>query len=264
MLATLVIAVARRFFFDVHGKMIFQETSFTSEASMIFVAVMLTLVSIFGNGAFLAIFARFQEIRRNFTNILIANLAVVDCLNAVFNVPLFTMYIAVRTNWLEGKNWAIFSSSLQLEFVLLNLVSMAALMLDRFLAVYFGVKYFTWKTTKKAKIAVFLMWMVSTIVVVLCWVPLFSMDIDDVPLREARGMIPFYSKKEKSLQRHLWLFLLLLQPYLESWRLIRFTNRKSRWEILNCISFCERDLKFLPTITVSTLVRGMVVTAYYL
>lgn len=178
------------FFFDVHGKMTFQETSFTtSQAVMIFIAVILTLVSIFGNGAFLAIFARFKEIRGNFTNILIANLAVVDCLNALFNVLLFTMYIVVQTNWLEGKNWAILSSSLQLEFVLLNLVSMAVLMLDRFLAVYFDVKYFTWKTTNKNKIAVFLMWMVSTILVVLFSVPLFYMDIDGVPLREARGMI---------------------------------------------------------------------------
>ncbi|KAL9951403.1 hypothetical protein ACROYT_G044058 [Oculina patagonica] len=135
-----------------------------------------------GNGFYLAIFARFKVFRRNFTNILIASLAVVDCLQALFNVPLFTLFFVVEPSWLKGKAWAIISYSLRLEFGFLNLVSMTALMVDRFFAVHLPLKYFTWKTTKKAKIAVFLIWLVCTIVVVLLAVPLFNMDLDGMPV----------------------------------------------------------------------------------
>ncbi|KAL9951302.1 hypothetical protein ACROYT_G043941 [Oculina patagonica] len=165
------------------------EKSLATEVVMVLLTVLLTLVTIIGNGFYLVIFARFKVFRRNFTNILIASLAVVDCLNVLFNVPLFTLFFVVEPNWLKGKAWAIITSSLHLEFFLLNLISMTALMVDRFLAVHFGLKYFTWKTTKKAKIAVFLMWLVCTIVVVLLAVPLLNMDLDGVPVGLSRTMI---------------------------------------------------------------------------
>ncbi|KAL9951404.1 hypothetical protein ACROYT_G044059 [Oculina patagonica] len=66
---------------------------------------------------------------------------------------------------------------------------MTALMVDRFFAVHLGLKYFTWKTTKKAKIAVFLMWLVCTIVMVLLAVPLFNMDLDGMPVATSRKVI---------------------------------------------------------------------------
>ncbi|XP_078352764.1 muscarinic acetylcholine receptor gar-2-like [Oculina patagonica] len=166
-----------------------QEKYFATEVVMVFLTVILTLVTIIGNGFYLAIFARFKVFRRNCTNILIASLAVVDCLNVLFNVPLFTLFFVVETNWLKGKAWAIISYSLRLEFGFLNLVSMTALMADRFFAVHLPLKYFTWKTTKKAKIAVFLMWLVCTIVVVLLAVPLFNMDLDGMPVGTSRKVI---------------------------------------------------------------------------
>ena len=181
--------VAATLFSSTNGEMDIQEESFTTKAVMIFIAVILTLVTVIGNGSFLAILIRFKVFRRNFTNILIASLAVVDCLNALLNVPQSTIYYVVKNNWLEGKAWAIISSSLHLEFVVLNLVSMAALMLDRFLAVYLGVKYFTWKTIRKAKKVVFIMWLVSTIVVALSTVPLSNLDLDGMPPDVSRGMV---------------------------------------------------------------------------
>ena len=162
-----------------------QVKSFATQAVMIFLASTLILATIVGNGIFLAILVRFRVFRENFTIILVASLAVVDCLNALFNVPLFITYIVVQPNSLKGKTWAIITSSLHMEFNLLSLVAMSALMLDRFFAVYLGVKYFTWKTTKKAKIAVFLMWLVSTIVVVLAAIPVFYMDLGGVPLEQS-------------------------------------------------------------------------------
>ena len=65
---------------------------------------------------------------------------------------------------LKGKTWAIIAASLHLEFALLNIVSISVLMLDRFLALYLELRYFAWKTPKKAKIAVFLMGLLCTTV----------------------------------------------------------------------------------------------------
>ncbi|XP_078352765.1 uncharacterized protein LOC144637573 [Oculina patagonica] len=166
-----------------------QEKSFATQAVMLSLIVLLTFVAIISNGSYLAIFTRFTAFRRNFTNILLASLAVVDCFNALFNFPLFAIYFVVELYWLKGKTWALISSSLHLEFFLLNLVSMTALMVDRFFAVHLGLKYFTWKTTKKAKIAVFLMWLVCTIVMVLLAVPLFNMDLDGMPVATSRKVI---------------------------------------------------------------------------
>ncbi|KAL9974099.1 hypothetical protein ACROYT_G011100 [Oculina patagonica] len=100
------------------------------------------------------------------------------------------MFCVLQTSWLTGKtSWAIISSSLNLEFALLNLVSMSVLMLDRFLAVYLDLKYFTWKTPKKAKIAVFVMWLVCTILTALSSVHLFGMDFEGEPLIVSRRKI---------------------------------------------------------------------------
>ena len=188
MVDSLLVAAAD-FFFALQGEMIMRESSFAIQVVTIFLAVTLTIGTIIGNGSFLAILARFKVFRRNFTNVLIASLAVVDCLNALFNVPLFTIYFVVQPSWLEGKAWAIITSSLHMNFNLLSLVSMSALMLDRLFAVYLGVKYFTWKTTKKAKIAVFLMWLISAIVVLLAAIPLFYMDLENVPLAQSKRQI---------------------------------------------------------------------------
>ena len=159
-----------------------------SQVVMSFLSAMLTLVSTIGNGSFIAIFNRFKNLR-NFPNILFANLAVVDFLNALINVPLFVLYFVMKPSWLKGKTLAIISSSLHLDFTLLNIVSMFALMVDRFLALYLDLKYLTWKTTKRAYFAVLLIWLGCTMVVAIVAIPLFDMDFDNQTLKESRLII---------------------------------------------------------------------------
>ena len=168
--------------------------TFASQVIMSVLCAKLSLVSTIGNGSFLAIFARFKNLR-NFPNILFANLAAVDFLNAIINVPLYVLSYVWETSWMKGKTWAIISSSLHLEFTILNIVSMFALMLDRFLALYLDLKYFTWKTTKKAYGVVVLIWLVCTVLVALSTIPLLFMDLDDPTVGESRGKI-FQDRKE--------------------------------------------------------------------
>ena len=149
----------------------------------------LSLISTIGNGSFIAIFVRFKNLR-NFPNILLANLAAVDFLNAVINVPMHTLNYVWKSSWMKGKTPAVILSSLQLEFALLNMVSMFAIMLDRFLALYLDLKYYTWKTTRKAYAAVVLIWLICTVHVALSTIPLLKMDMEaDTTLGKSREKI---------------------------------------------------------------------------
>ena len=67
---------------------------------------------------------------------------------------------------------SIFSFSL-LTFV--NVVSVLVLLVNMFLAITFGIKYFTWKTNKKAIIMVLVEWLVGfSCAVLLC----LNCDVD--------------------------------------------------------------------------------------
>ena len=169
--------------------------TFASKVIMSSLDSSLTLVSIIGNGSFIAIFVRFKNLR-NFPNILFVNLAVVDFLNAVINIPLYLFSFVWETSWMRGKTLAVISSSLHLEFVLLNMVSMFAIMLDRFLALRLSLKYYTWKTTSKAYAAVVLIWLICTVLTALSTISLLQMDMEaDTTMAEAREKI-FQHRKE--------------------------------------------------------------------
>ena len=169
--------------------------TFASKVIMSSLDASLTLVSIIGNGSFIAIFVRFKNLR-NFPNILFVNLAVVDFLNVVINIPLYLFSIVWETSWMRGKTLAVISASLHLEFVLLNMVSMFAIMLDRFLALRFSLKYYTWKTTSKAYAAVVLIWLICTVPTALSTISLLQMDMEaDTTMAEAREKI-FQQRKE--------------------------------------------------------------------
>ena len=160
-----------------------------SKIAMTSLDTVLSLISTIGNGSFIAIFVRFKNLR-NFPNILLANLAAVDFLNAVINVPMHTLNYVWKSCWMKGKTPAVILSSLQLEFALLNMVFMFAIMLDRFLALYLDLKYYTWKTTRKAYAAVVLIWLICTVHVALSTIPLLKMDMEaDTTLGKSREKI---------------------------------------------------------------------------
>ena len=67
---------------------------------------------------------------------------------------------------------------------------MFAIMLDRFGALYLDLKYYTWKTPRKAYAAVVLIWSICTVPVALSTIPLLQMDMEaDKTLAESRGKI---------------------------------------------------------------------------
>ena len=150
-----------------------EESSFMTIFVLVFMSF-LALFAVLGNGLVLGIIARFKKLR-TFPNILIANLALADFFNAFINIPMYLLYAVLNVKWFRGKTLAmisIFSFSL-LTFV--NVVSMLVLLVNMFLAITFDLKYFTWKTNKKANIIVLVEWLVGfSCAVLLC----LNCDVD--------------------------------------------------------------------------------------
>ena len=120
----------------------------------------LALFAVLGNGIVLGIIARFKKLR-TFPNILIANLALADFFNAFINIPMYLLYAVLKVNWFTGKTLAIISLSSLSLFTFVNVLSMLVLLVNMFLAITFDLKYFTWKTNKKAIIIVLVEWLVG-------------------------------------------------------------------------------------------------------
>ena len=120
----------------------------------------LALFAVFGNALVLGIIARFKKLR-TFPNILIANLALADFFNAFINIPMHLLYAVLKVKWFTGKTLAIISLSSFSLFTFVNVVSMLVLLVNMFLAITSDLKYFTWKTNKKAIIIVLVEWLVG-------------------------------------------------------------------------------------------------------
>ena len=103
----------------------------------IFILVLLSLVVVFavlGNGFVLGIVARFKKLRI-FPNILIANLAFADLMNALVNIPIYVLWGVLNVKWFSGKTSAIISLFLSHLFILVNVVCMLVLLVNVFLAI---------------------------------------------------------------------------------------------------------------------------------
>ena len=147
--------------------------------SMVILLSSLAVFSVLGNGFVLGIVARFKKLR-TYPNILIANLALVDLLNALINMPLYLLYGVLEMSWFKGKTSAILSLFLSRLFTFLNVVSMLVLLVNVFLALTFDLRYFMWKTKAKAIAIVLAEWLVSIMFVSLSCLPLFDIDLQDV------------------------------------------------------------------------------------
>ena len=146
--------------------------------SMVILLSSLAIFSVLGNGFVLGIVARFKKLR-TYPNILIANVALVDLLNALINMPIYLLYGVLEVSWFKGKTLAILSLFLSGLFTFLNVVSMLVILVNVFLAITFELRYFVWKTKAKAIAIVLAEWLVSITFVSLSCLPRFDIDLQD-------------------------------------------------------------------------------------
>ena len=162
--------------------------SISTVASIGVLATALASCSVTGNGFVIALIARLKSLR-TVPNIFIGNLALVDLLNAAINLPIHVIYTVLEDNWFRGQKLAIAVTFSNRLFIVLNLASMLALMTDLYFAISRDLKYFVWKTKKKALIGVFLIWFTSIVTVTLFSISLLDINLGNAQVRVYRAEI---------------------------------------------------------------------------
>lgn len=159
-----------------------QCSNFTSRTLMIATAM---IGSIIGNGITCILFIRFKTLR-TVPNILIVNLAIIDILNGLTNMPLFIMWYICKLHFLKGRALSWFIVTWYVLFMYLTVVNLTVLTLDRFGAIVLGFRYHSWKTLNKAKIAVLFVWFLAAAYTYGMFILGLDFDIGDVPVLEYR------------------------------------------------------------------------------
>ena len=140
--------------------------------------IALIVFCILGNGSVLGILARFKKLR-TYPNIPIANLALVDLLTALINMPLYLVFSILEVSWFKGKIMAIITLFMARLFMALNLTAMLVLLVNVLLALTCGLRYFTWKTNEKAVAIVFIDWFLCFLLVFLSCSTLFDINLQN-------------------------------------------------------------------------------------
>ena len=152
------------------------------------VTVTEALVGVLSNASILLLIARFKSLR-TVCNFLLANLAVVDMLNAAINMPIHMLYTLLDPRLLRGPGFAFIITFLQRGFVLLNLASMLVLLANMYFGIAFNLRYYAWKTNRKAALCCFLVWLICTSLAQLSCLPILSIDLGDSPVGRYRAEI---------------------------------------------------------------------------
>jgi len=113
----------------------------------------------------------------------------VDLVNAAITVPPYMIYYVFEASWFKGKALGIMTVVLNRLFTVLNLASMIVMLTNMYLAISFDLKYFVWKTNRKALLSVFLTWFISIVSVAFSSISLFDFNLGDVHVMEYRERI---------------------------------------------------------------------------
>ncbi|EDO47145.1 predicted protein [Nematostella vectensis] len=119
---------------------------------------------------------------RTVPNILVTNLALVDIINALTNMPLFISWYICQTRSLSGPFLSWFVVMFYVLFMYLTVASLVVLMLDRYGAIVHGLRYHTWKTRNKAYVSVAVIWLAATAYAVGMFSLGVHIDIGDKPV----------------------------------------------------------------------------------
>ena len=210
--------------------------------------------SIFGNSVICLLLIRFKTLR-TVPNILIANLAVVDILNALTNMPLMIMWYICKVPNLKGRPISWFIVSWYVLFMYLTVFNLTVLAMDRFGAIVHGLRYHSWKTVNKAKVAVLSVWLLAAAYTYGMFTLGLDIDVGDAPVLVYRI---HYLKK---FGRHFIIpgflvpFAIMLILLVAIWHTVRLHSK--RWSTFRFVGKrAKNDVKTAKTI-------GLTVVAFF-
>ena len=121
------------------------------------IAALVSLGTTVGNILVVLAFILERQIRQP-SNYLIASLAVTDILIGMFSMPLYTLYL-LRNYWPLGRLICDLWLSLDYTVCLVSQYTVFMITLDRFCSVKCPAKYRNWRTTRKIKIMIAILWL---------------------------------------------------------------------------------------------------------
>ncbi|XP_032241063.2 uncharacterized protein LOC116619881 [Nematostella vectensis] len=147
----------------------------TQERRIIIQSSLLVLLMIFGilmNGSMCALFVRFKSMRNVVKLGLVLDLAIVELLDVMVNIPLFMDYylFTQKRNLTIELRW--YTVLFHRYFLLNDLFTQLGLTLDCLLGVRYGYRYDYRKTTRNILVYIFMKWVVLFIL-------LLSFSLDD-------------------------------------------------------------------------------------
>ena len=128
---------------------------------------MFLLTAVIGNGAVCFLVMHFKAFKTVPLNIILANLACVELLNNLGNVPLYMVYDISNEKSVITSTAAWWMTFLAILFALLSLASMFFLVTDRYLAIVYTMKYYVWKSPRKALVAAMTAWISALVAAML-------------------------------------------------------------------------------------------------
>ena len=138
--------------------------------------VVLLLAAVIGNGAVCFLVVRFKALK-TVPNILLANLACVEFLNILVNLPLYMVHDLCNKESLITSTVTWWMTILTILFLLLNLTYMFILVADRYFAIAYTMKYYVWRSHRKALVAAITAWITALVATVSSTVPLYNVDL---------------------------------------------------------------------------------------
>lgn len=185
--------------------------------------LLLLLIGLLGNGMIVFLVLRFKALR-TIPNILLTNLATVDFLNVIINAPLMLLYQVYDIKALNTKTagwWTAFSLIL---FLQLNFISMFLLVLDRYLALVYPIKYTlsSRKTCKNTLYAICLGWLLALFITGCITVREYDIDLGRV------SVLHYHTAYTKNRSSKYFTFPTILATLIPSIVLSLLTIRKVR------------------------------------
>ncbi|KAL9969546.1 hypothetical protein ACROYT_G021773 [Oculina patagonica] len=207
--------------------------------------------SIFGNSIICLLLIRFKTLR-TVPNILIANLAVIDILNALTNMPLLIMWYICKVPYLKGRPISWFIVSWYVLFMYLTVFNLTALTMDRFGAIVHGLRYHCWKTVNKAKVAVLFVWLSAAAYTYGMFTLGLDIDLGDAPV------LVYRIHYLKTFGRHFIIpgflvpFGIMLVIGIAIWRTVRLQSK--RWSTFRFVrKQAKNDMKTAKTIALTVM-----------
>ena len=134
-----------------------------------FVMGIIILCAVVGNMLILlAIY--FDKTLQTITNAFVVNLACADLALSVIGMP-FTMASSITYHWIFGKAWCNVNGMANSLFCITSILTLAAVSVDRYIAILFPLRYPSWMTRTTAIVTILYIWFHALIFAVL---PVFA------------------------------------------------------------------------------------------